>query len=198
VVGVAGIMGAGKSTVARVFRDLGAAVIDADSVGKDLLKDRKIREAIVEAFGKKVTGPNGDVDAAKLGEAAFSSADAATRLDEITRSALIERLKAEVAGLSESAGVIVVDAALLPEWNSRDWIDVLVVVDSCEKDAVSRSCEGSRFKAPNVRARMKHQYSRKEKSREADIILPNYGSLEELKERARKMYMTLVQVSGTG
>ena len=198
VVGVAGIMGSGKTTVARVFEELGGALIEGDTVSKSLLRDKGIRQAIVEAFGEGITTRDGDIDSVKLGAAAFADSKSARRLDELTRDALITRIRARIEEMKESARVVVVDAALLPEWDSRSWIDVLVVVDSDEKAAVERSCCDPRFNASNVRARMKHQFSRKEKTRDADVIIPNYGTLEELKDRARKVFWTLVQISGKG
>jgi dephospho-CoA kinase len=84
----------------------------------------------------------------------------------------------------------------LPEWEPKAWIDVLVVVDAGEDDAVNRSCTDSRFKPANVRARMKNQFSRRKKAECADIIIPNFGSVKDLQERARKIFWTLVGISG--
>ena len=192
VVGVAGIMGSGKSTVARVFENLGAGRIDADLVGKEMLKDGRIRERIIDEFGRRIVTPDGGIDTLKLGRAAFRNPETARALDRITREALIERIKSRIKVMSESKDVVVVDAALLPEWKPEDWIDILVVVDSDEESALRRAAGDARFTRANVKARMKHQLSRKQKSREADVIIPNYGSLEELKDRARKVYRKLL------
>ncbi len=198
VIGVSGIMGSGKSTVARVFQGLGARLIDADALGRDLLMDKNVKQALIEAFGKEITTRKGEIDPPKLGAAAFSSRKHALNLDEITRGPLVARIKAEIEKVKESERVIVVDAALLPEWDSKSWIDVHVVVDSDEARAVERSCGDCRFDAVNVRARMKHQFSRKQKTREADVIIPNFGSVEELKDKAEKVFWTLVGISGKG
>jgi len=191
IVGVAGIMGSGKSTVARVFENLGAGRIDADSVGKEMLKDRRIKDRIIDRFGSRVLGSDGEIDTQKLGRAAFRSPDSARDLNRITHEPLIERIRSRIRNLSGSKDVVVVDAALLPEWKAEEWIDILVVVDSDEDSAVRRAASEARFTRANVRARMKHQLSRREKNREADVIIPNYGSLDELKDRARKVYRTL-------
>jgi dephospho-CoA kinase len=188
-------MGAGKSTVARVFQGLGARLIDADAIGKALLEERAVRDALVEAFGKAVTDRKGGIDPRKLGQAAFSSREQALKLDEVTRAPLIERIKAEIEKAGEGEKVIVVDAALLPEWESASWIDVLVVVDAEEERALERSCAGSRFDEDNVRSRMEHQMSRKQKASQADVIIPNFGSVEDLKDRAEKVFWTLVGIS---
>jgi dephospho-CoA kinase len=196
VVGVAGIMGSGKSTVARVFEDEGAKLIDADIVGRELLGEEKIREEIVGAFGRRVIKPGGEIDTAKLGRLAFRAPESARELDRITRKELIARLRSRIGALKASADVVVVDAALLPEWHPREWIDLLVVVDSDEESAIRRAASDPRFRATDVRARMKHQFSRKDKAREADVIIPNFGSLEDLKERARTVFRTLLDVAG--
>ena len=192
VVGVAGIMGSGKSTVARVFEDLGAGRVDADLLGREMLKDERIRDEIVDKFGRRVIKTNGEIDTLKLGRAAFKNPESARHLDRITREALIKRIRSRINDLSASRDVVVVDAALLPEWKPEDWIDILVVVDSDEESAVRRAAREARFTRANVRARMEHQLSRREKSKEADVIIPNYGSLEELKDKARKVYRTLL------
>jgi dephospho-CoA kinase len=191
VVGVAGIMGSGKTTVAKVFEDQGAVRIDADLMGRELLEDHGVKPRIVEAFGSKVLNADGGIDSARLARAAFAGPDSARKLDGVTRGPLIEKIRGRIRDLAGSAEVVVVDAALLPEWSPREWIDVLVVVDSDEEAAVRRASRSSRFKPADIRARMRHQLSRREKSREADVIIPNFGGLDELRERARVVFRTL-------
>ena len=191
VIGVAGIMGAGKSTVAKVFEEMGAELIDADRIGKEMLGDAGLRGEVVKAFGDGVIGAEGAIDAAKLGRAAFASPERARTLDRLTRKLLVEKIRARIGELSSSAQVIVVDAALLPEWDAAHWLDVLVVVDSPEARAIERVASG-RFSEAEARARMAHQFSRARKAKAADVLIVNDGSLEELKEKARKVYGTLV------
>jgi dephospho-CoA kinase len=192
VVGVSGIMGSGKTTVAKVFEALGAGRIDADRLGKEMLKTPRIKDEIAESFGRSVLDSEGEIDTRKLGRAAFRNPESAKTLDRITRETLIDRIKTRIRDLSASRDVVVVDAALLPEWNPDEWVDILVVVDSDEESAVRRAARDDRFTPANIRARMKHQLSRKGKTREADVIIPNYGSLEDLMNRARKVYRTLM------
>jgi len=196
VIGVTGIMGAGKSTVARVFEELGAVVIDADGMGRAMLDEPEIRDALADGFGKRVLGPDGRIDRAKLAAAAFASPGDARRLDALTREPLVARIRAQIEGLRSRAGVIVVDAALLPEWNARRWLDVLVTVDAEEGRARARLAAGARFSDEDARARMKHQASRAEKAGAADVVIPNEGSLDDLKARAREVYRALVAGEG--
>lgn len=187
-VGVAGMMGAGKSTVARAFVDLGAVRVDADEIGRALLRAGEVKRLVVETFGQEVLDPDGQVNARRLGEAAFSDCDMAGKLGEITRGALISEIVARVEELRASADMVVVDAALLPEWGGHAWLDYLIVVDSDEEACVERMVENSRFDEETVRARMACQLSREDKKRYADLVILNDGSEQELVEKAREAY----------
>jgi len=193
VIGVAGIMGAGKSTVAGVFEEMGARLVDADQMGKEMLKDPRMRDIAIDAFGDGIKGKDGEIDTAMLGKIAFADEDSAGKLDKVTRDPLVARIRARIGELRALSPVIVVDAALLPEWNARSWLDVVVVVDCDEKRCVERLPATSRLDEANVRLRMEHQLSRQKKAAYADVLIPNHGSLEELKERARAVFRTLVE-----
>jgi dephospho-CoA kinase len=192
VIGVTGIMGAGKSTVARVFGELGAAVIDADALGKQMLKEGPIKDGVVAAFGGGVLDAHGEIDPARLGKIAFASSENARNLDALTREALVSRIKARIKELRGASHVIVVDAALLPEWQAKSWLDVMVVVDAEEGRSVERLTAKARFAEADVRARMGHQLTRAEKSSRADVVIPNHGTLAELEARAREVFHALV------
>jgi len=198
VIGVTGIMGSGKSTVARVFEEMGAARIDADAMGKQMLEEPEIAAEVVKAFGESVRGAGGAIDTGKLGRAAFATETGAHMLDRLTRKALIERIRTKIGELKSCAPVIVVDAALLAEWDAKPWLDVLVVVDSDEGRALERISSGGRFSEAAARLRMEHQFSRAEKARAADVLIVNDGSVEELREKARKVFLALVVSGGDG
>ncbi len=196
VVGIAGMMGAGKSTVASVFESLGAARIDADDLGKALLEREALKRSIVEAFGDGVLGGDGRVDAAALGRAAFADEASAARLNRITRGPLVAEIKGEAERLRRSNAIVVIDAALLPEWGAHEWVDVLIIVDSEPEACVRRLVAASRFDEDTVRARMARQMSREEKKRHADIVILNDGTQEELIEKARQAYEAVVRRGG--
>ena len=194
VVGVTGIMGAGKSTVAGVFEELGASRVDADTMGKAMLKDPQLRDEVIAVFGPGVVAASGEIDTAKLGRVAFETPENARKLDSVTREPLIARIRARIEELRPTSDVIVVDAALLPEWGARQWLDILIAVDAEEERSASRLARDARFSAADVRSRMSRQFDRSGKTASADIVIPNYGSLEELKARARAMFWTLMGI----
>jgi len=194
VVGVAGIMGGGKSTVARVFEELGALRVDADGIGKSLLQEKEIRNRLVDIFGEGILGPEGRISAVKLGEAAFSDRERAGKLNQVTGEPLVSRIRERIRELVHKAEVIVVDAALLPEWGAHKWLDYLLVVDSDEEACVERIVKNSRFTEAEVRARMACQFPRQEKARYADRIIVNDGSEAELVEKARRAYEEVLRL----
>jgi dephospho-CoA kinase len=196
VIGVAGIMGAGKTAVARVFETMGAVRIDADSEGKAMLKEPGIRDSLVAAFGEGIRGAGGEIETARLARAAFSSPESARKLDALTGPPLVSRLRAAVERAAASAEVVVVDAALLPEWKAGSWIDALVVVDSEDGRAAERLSAAGRFAEADFRARMAHQMSRAAKAEAADLVIPNHGTLEELEALAREAYRQLTGGAG--
>lgn len=191
-------MGSGKSTVAGVFEELGAKRVDADEMGKAMLMEPELKAALIAAFGSRIADARGEIDTAKLGRLAFESPENARQLDRVTREPLVARIKSRIEELRPASEVIVVDAALLPEWNAKPWLDVLIVVDSEEERAAARLEASPRFKRVDIRSRMKHQFDRSKKTALADIVIPNYGSLEDLKARARAIFWTLVGIENKG
>ena len=127
-VGVAGYMGAGKSTCARSFEGCGALVIDADAEAKRLMRGSVgIQDGLRRAFGDDVVADGGlRVDA--LGRAAFGSVDALRVLNGIVHPRLVEHLEGLVFGCVEP--LCILDAALIPLWGIERWFDLCVWVDA--------------------------------------------------------------------
>jgi len=107
-VGVAGKLAAGKSAVSRLLADAGYRVIDVDRLGHRALITE--RDRIVDAFGRRVLGPDGRIDRRLLGPLVFGNADARRRLDAIVHPVMVRSVKTLV---ETDPGGIVVDAALL-------------------------------------------------------------------------------------
>jgi dephospho-CoA kinase len=115
VIAVTGGAGAGKSTAARRFAALGAVVIDADEAAREVLGSPAVREHLVDAFGARVLGVDGDVDRANLADAAFAGPQSAARLDAIMHPPIAELIGRKLdARLGEGDDeVIVIDVPLL-------------------------------------------------------------------------------------
>jgi dephospho-CoA kinase len=127
-VGIAGYMGAGKSTCARSFESESALIIDADAEAKRLMeRSRAIKDDLRSAFGEAVVGAGGGIDFAALGRAAFESIDALLTLNSVTHPPLAEHLD-EVVSKCEKP-LCIVDAALIPLLGIESWFDLCVWID---------------------------------------------------------------------
>ena len=194
-VGVTGNMGAGKSTVCRVFESEGALVLDADGVGHETLGDPLVRRQLVAAFGEAILGPDGKIIRPELGRRAFASKEAREQLNTIVWPALGRRLNEARAGAlrDQPERPVVIDAALLIEWGDpRAFCDVLVVVGAPASLRRERSMHRLGLTRAEAEARMASQLPDDEKARVADHVIENDGSLEALKQRARALWQQIV------
>ena len=185
VLGLTGGIGTGKSEVTRALASLGASVIDADRVGHEAYKPHQgIWQEVVEAFGEGILRPDGEVDRKALGAIVFSHPDAMAKLNGIMHPWMageIERRIDEmgVAGVE----VVVLEAALLIEAGWQRLVDELWVTTADEDDAVYRVSQRSGLSEEEVRGRMATQMPVAEKLAQADVVIENSGSLEDLHRR---------------
>lgn len=182
-IGLAGGMGSGKSEVAARLSELGALVIEADAVARDIVAvGTPVLAAIVGAFGESVLADDGGLDRGALAAAAFSSEERTSVLNAITHPALIREIIRRSEGLEKQSpsGVLVVDAALLVRWDVLDLFDVVLIVHAPRELRVSRLVEAG-FGEEDVRRRMRSQLSDDVMLAAADVVIENRGSIEELR-----------------
>jgi len=122
-IGIAGYMGAGKSTAARLLAaQADAVIVDADQEAKTLMAaDQGIRQELVLAFGGSIIGKD-DLSFAALGKIVFSSREKLLQLNTIVHPPLVQRLRRILFGPRNNRNSIL-DAALLPLWNIESWFD---------------------------------------------------------------------------
>jgi dephospho-CoA kinase len=198
-VGLTGGLGSGKSTVAGFLRELGAEVIEADEMGRALMKPGKqVYDEIVHAFGPEVVSPDGALNRARLAELAFKGGRL-NELNAIVHPAVIaaQRLWMDSVFARNPAAVAVIESALifeverdarargesetlLADWRRR--IDRIIVVTAPEELKIARyaarvsSSEAARAVAEtDARVRLAHQIPDQEKAARADYVLENTG-----------------------
>jgi dephospho-CoA kinase len=211
-VGLTGGLGSGKSTVAGIFEELGAAVISADQLGRQLMQPGEpVYAAIVEAFGQAVVRGDGSLDRKALAELAFQH-NQADRLNHIVHPAVIAAEEEWMRGVfaADAQRVAIVESALIfeaekwgtaPGWVQRFDKLILVVVPDEAKIArfVSRmmAIDGpdSRREAltQDARARMAAQIPDQEKAGRCEYVIDNSGSIEETRKRVEEIYRELAQ-----
>ena len=178
-IGLTGGIGSGKSTVARMLADLGAVVIDADQISRELVEPGEpALAALVAEFGPRILREDGSLNRGELAALAFSDARGTERLNAIMHP-LIRAESQRRLDLAPADGVVVYDMPLLLETGQRDLVDAVIVVDVPEETQVSRAVGLRGLDEADVRRRMQAQVARQERLDQADLVIDNAGSLEE-------------------
>jgi dephospho-CoA kinase len=189
-VGIYGRIGSGKSEVARMFAELGAAVISADRIGRDVVdQDRSVLQALVDAFGESIIDSEGHLIRRELGRIAFSSPESRAKLDSIVHPPLLERLRAEISDHQASSlhSVVVVDAALILNWGLERELDVLVCVTAPE-ESIIRRLANSGLSEREAKGRLNSQLPVESQVSRADYVIENDGGIEKLRREAARVF----------
>ncbi|SHF12153.1 dephospho-CoA kinase [Thermoanaerobacter uzonensis DSM 18761] len=176
VIGLTGGIASGKSTVSKLLKKMGAMVIDADIVSREIMvKGTEAYNKIVEYFGKEILKEDGEIDRKKLGNIVFADRRKLKKLNEITHPIIIERIKEKIEEerKKNQQKAIVLDAALLIEMKLYKMVDEvwLVVVDS--KTQIKRIMERDKLSYKDAINRIKSQMPLDEKMKYADFIINN-------------------------
>ena len=190
-IGIAGFMGAGKSTCSRFLSEAcgGARIIDADAEAKLLMQgDAAIKRELVETFGAAVI-PRNDIAFPVLGVMAFRSAENLWALNRIVHPALINRLKERVFANSDSC--IICDAALIPLWHIEKWFDILIWVRASFEKRYGRLKTKIKLPTAQLIARMELQQALFDEPDQMPWnIIVNHGTREELKIKSQSCILS--------
>jgi len=193
--GLTGTMGSGKSTTAGMLKDLGAFIIDADAICKDLIHpNRPAWEEIVEIFGKEILqGDQQNIDRGKLAEIVFNDKDKKRQLENILHPKVIaEEMKlAEQIFREHPKAIVVVEAALLIESGNDQRMDKVIVVACDEEQSIQRAMTRASLSRDEVIARIQNQMPQTEKIKKADYVLRNNNDQEDLKLKVQALYSEL-------
>jgi dephospho-CoA kinase len=180
LIGLTGGIGSGKSTVSARLAELGARIVDADAIVREVqAPGTEVFAAIVERFGTSVVAADGTLDRAALAALVFNDPDELKALSAIVHPAVGVGIAEALAAAAETDDVVILDVPLLVE-SGRDDMAAMVVVDLDPEVAVQRLVEHRGFSEEDARARISRQASREERLAKADKVLDNSGSVEDL------------------
>jgi len=197
VIGLTGGLASGKSTVAAILRQMGAVVISADVLAREVMEPgmAAYRE-VVAAFGPGVLKPDGRIDRTRLASWIYADPAARRRLNEITHPRIRALLHREVARLQRwlpADAVIILDIPLLLDTAPRDAFPlegvIVVVVD--EATQVARLCRREGIGEDEARRRLAAQRPLREKAAEADWVIDNSGTPEETRRQVEALWRQL-------
>jgi len=195
LVGLTGGIATGKSTVSTMFAHLGAKVVDADLLAREVVMPSQPAHAqIVKEFGPDVLQEDGGLDRKRLGALVFADAQKRKWLEEITHPAIRVRQQRILSVYEEEAfeGIVIWDAALLVESGGAKGMDRVVVVTADPAAELRRLVERDGFSEEEARGRMASQMPLAEKAKVADYVIDNSGSRAETERRVREVYRALL------
>jgi dephospho-CoA kinase len=198
LVGLTGGVACGKSSVARLFQDSGAFLIDADVLartvverGKPALKD------IARVFGKKSLLTDGTLNRPALAKIVFGSPAKLKKLNAIVhpRVAREQAKMARAIATQEPRAVVIYDAPVLIEAGAHKRMDKIVVVSADEKTQIKRLHNRSRLSKTEALRRIKSQMPLAKKTAMADYVIDGTLSFEQTKHEVQRIYAELKQLA---
>ena len=192
-VGLTGGIGSGKSSVSRRLQALGAVVIDADRIAREVVEPGTPGlAAVVATFGEGLLSSDGALDRAALGSRVFPDPAALGQLNMILHPLIASRT-AELMADAERAqvGVLVHDVALLVEGGLQGLYDLVVVVDAPPEVQLDRLVRLRGMTEADARDRMSRQAGRADRLAAADVVLRNDGTPKELEQRVDALWQQL-------
>jgi dephospho-CoA kinase len=189
ILGLTGGIGSGKSMVARMFAQLGADVVDADQLARDVVEPgQPALEEIAAAFGRDILWPDGRLNRGKLAGIIFADPAARARLNAITHPRIRERMDADIAARRSGSGVLVVDIPLLYENERTGTVETVIVVWVDPATQLRRLQERDGLTLEEARQRIAAQMPLDEKRARADVVIDNSGSRESTQRQVEAIY----------
>lgn len=198
LVGLTGGIGSGKSTVSSLLASLGAVIVDADAITRQLqAPGEPLLTVIAERFGADILDNDGSLIRQKLADQVFGNAEALADLNKIVHPAVGREMARLIDSQRETDNVVVLDIPLLAE-NPRSGLSGVIVVDVDPELAVGRLVEHRAMSPSDARARIERQVSREKRKEIADWILDNSGDLSTLEEQVTRMWKWMLGLEHAG
>lgn len=190
-VGLTGGIAAGKSTVSAILTELGAVVIDADRIAREVVARGTPGLAhVVEVFGPDVLTDDGEMDRPKVGAIVFADPERRQALEAIVWPLVAERSEQLVREAGPDA-LIVHDIPLLVETRQQDAFDAVIVVDVPPEVQLERMVRDRGMTLADAEARIAVQASREDRLAAATYVIENTGTREDLRQRVTEVFEAL-------
>lgn len=177
VIGLTGSIGTGKSTIARRLEELGAPIVDADLIAREVVEPGKSAyKEVVAAFGENVLHEDGTLNRAALGSIVFQDEAKRTQLNQIIHPEIRkEMLRQREEKIAENAACVIMDIPLLFESNLTHFVDKILVVAVDEEKQLSRIVKRDQQGTEEANKRIASQIPVSEKAAQADAVIDNNG-----------------------
>jgi dephospho-CoA kinase len=199
IIGLTGGIVSGKSTVARMFKDLGAKIVDADKLGhKVILPQGAAWKRIIKIFGKDILQKDQTINRKKLGKIVFANQNLLKKLNKITHPEIIKLIKKEISLVKddskEEKKILIIDAALIYETKIDRLMDKIIVIYLDEEKQLERLIKRNNLSEKEALQKIKSQIPLKEKIEIADYVIDNSNSLDKTKEQVETIWQEIVSL----
>jgi dephospho-CoA kinase len=196
-VGITGGIGAGKTTVCKIFEELGAKVIYADELAKEIMEnDESLKKKIKKIFGEK-SYIGGKLNRKFIADIIFSSDEKRKLLESIVHPAVIKRILSDLKKIADEGkyNFVIVEAALIFESGFDKELDYVLVVDADDEIKIKRIMKRDKCSKEEVLKRMRAQLDSKIKRELADMVIINDGDIDELRKKVSFFYSLFEKIS---
>lgn len=181
-------MGAGKSTAARALADLGAVVIDADAIAREVVEPGTPGlVALTERFGDRILADDGSLNRPALGAIAFADDESRLALNGIVHP-LVGARRAELLAEAAPDAIVVEDIPLLVETGAAPWFPLVIVVHLDEEERIRRLVSSRGVDEADARSRIRSQATDEQRRAAADVWLDNSGGPDDLVDAVRALW----------
>ena len=200
IIGLTGGIVSGKSTVASMFKDLGAKIVDADKLGHSvILPNKPAWKKIIKIFGKDILQNDLTIDRKKLGKIVFTNQTLLKKLNEITHPEITKMIKKEIDSAKNNTHnqekVLIIDAALIYEAKIDRFMDKIIVVYIDKDEQIKRLIKRNNLSKDEALQRVRSQIPMEEKAKIADYVIDNSSSLDKTKEQVEKIWQELMSLT---
>lgn len=198
LVGLTGGIGSGKTLVASIFENLGAIIIDADILCRELvMPGQPALQEIAQTFGHDILDSAGELDRKKLASTVFQDAKRKKALEKILHPLVFAEEQRFYRAIRQQnpQALVIIDAALLIESGNYKCVDKVILVACDEENQIQRVLKRGGFNREEVIDRIRSQMALAEKKKFADYIIENDSTEEHLRESVQKLSQNLFEIA---
>lgn len=190
IIGLTGGIASGKSTVSKMFGEMGAVIIDADIKAKEISQRDDVVNEMKNIFGNKILNKNGEIDRNKIKEIVFSDKEKLKMLNDLIHPKVIDEFK-KIKENADKNDIIIFDIPLLFETGMDKMCDKIMLVFVDMNTQIKRMMERDNITEELAVKIINSQMSLEEKLKKSQIHIENNGTLENLRGKAEDIYRKL-------
>jgi len=199
IVGLTGGIVSGKSTVAKMFKQLGAQIIDADKIARSIVQPgEKAWQSIVENFGRGILSDNQELNRKELARIVFADKEKLETLNRITHPEITAIIKDKIERMRRKnitkESICIVEAPLLFEAHLEEMMDKIIVVYLNREEQIRRLLLRNNLTQQEAIDRIESQMPLEEKVQRADYIIDNCTSINQTKKQVKQVWSELKQL----